>query len=129
MNFNERLLNLRISKGLSQLELSEILQVSEETIYKWEIGESYPEFEKLIQLSIFYSISLDELIIGVSTENTTKKQINEIYNLTYLINTFMNGKEVQSFKQIFSGYCIVVYWAFVITFVLLLIKLTITFLG
>lgn len=127
MNFNERLLNLRMSKKLSQAELGEILQVSEETIYRWEKGESYPELEKLIQLSTFYSVSLDELILGASPKDTQDKnyipkQINEI------INVFLNRKDVQYLKQSFHMYGVVVYCCIVFSFGLLLIKLIITFL-
>ena len=40
MNFNEKLINLRKSKGLSQEELGADLKVSRQTISKWESGVS-----------------------------------------------------------------------------------------
>ena len=40
MNFNEKLVNLRKSKGLSQEELGMELDVSRQTISKWEAGVS-----------------------------------------------------------------------------------------
>ena len=51
MNFNEKLVNLRKSKGLSQEELGMELDVSRQTISKWEAGQSYPDFQRLVMLS------------------------------------------------------------------------------
>lgn len=48
MNFNEKLVNLRKSKGLSQEELGMELDVSRQTISKWEAGRSYPNFQRLV---------------------------------------------------------------------------------
>lgn len=45
MNFNEKLINLRKSKGLSQEELGNELKVSRQTISKWESCQSYPDFQ------------------------------------------------------------------------------------
>ena len=42
MNFNEKLIELRKSKGLSQDELGNALGVSRQTISKWELAQSYP---------------------------------------------------------------------------------------
>ena len=48
MNFNEKLINLRKSKGLSQEELGAELKVSRQTISKWESCQSYPDFQRLL---------------------------------------------------------------------------------
>ena len=62
MDFNERLLQLRKEKGLSQEELGYELDVSRQTISKWEMGQTTPEMDKLIELSSFFDISIDELV-------------------------------------------------------------------
>ena len=51
MNFNEKLISLRKSKGLSQEELGAELNVTRQTISKWESGQSYPDFQRLVLLS------------------------------------------------------------------------------
>ena len=51
MAFHKNLYQLRKSSGLSQEELAEKLNVSRQTISKWELGESSPDMEKLIILS------------------------------------------------------------------------------
>ena len=60
MNFNEKLINLRKSKGLSQEELGNELKVSRQTISKWESCQSYPDFQRLVLLSDYFGLTLDE---------------------------------------------------------------------
>ena len=52
MNFNEKLINLRKSKGLSQEELGNELKVSRQTISKWESCQSYPDFQDLQRIRL-----------------------------------------------------------------------------
>lgn len=79
MNINERLLKLRKEKGYSQEELANELNVSRQTISKWETGESNPDFDKIEPLCNLYGISADELIRGVKSETLKEEiDINEI---------------------------------------------------
>lgn len=64
MTVGERLLELRKKKGISQEEASNILNVSRQTISKWETGESCPDFDKILPLCELYEITPDELITG-----------------------------------------------------------------
>lgn len=57
MKFNEKLLSLRKAKGLSQEELGMELQVSRQTISKWEAGQSYPDFQRLVILSDYFDLT------------------------------------------------------------------------
>ncbi len=59
---SETLYTLRKERGLSQEQLAEKLHVSRQSISKWEQGISMPETEKLLLLSEFFGVSLDELI-------------------------------------------------------------------
>lgn len=63
MEFNNKLYNLRKQRGLSQEELANRLNVSRQTVSKWEVGDSTPDMEKLIAISDLFEISLDELIM------------------------------------------------------------------
>lgn len=75
MKFNERLVELRKQMGLSQEELGDRLVTSRQTISKWETGQSYPDFERLVLLSDFYDLSLDELVKGVDVSDVRDKGI------------------------------------------------------
>ncbi len=82
MEFNNKLYELRKQKGFSQEELANRLNVSRQTISKWEVGESTPDMEKLIAISDLFEVSLDELVKGEEPEPTgTSEQIvkSELY--------------------------------------------------
>ncbi|MDE6519618.1 MAG: helix-turn-helix domain-containing protein [Ruminococcus sp.] len=83
MKFNNKFYHLRKQKGLSQEELANCLNVSRQTISKWEVGDSTPDMEKLIAISDLFEISLDELVMDkIPThigETSTKSEIvNEL---------------------------------------------------
>ena len=63
MNLGERIYALRTRKGMSQGDLAEALDVSRQSISKWETGGSVPELDKLIKLSQLFDVSLDELVL------------------------------------------------------------------
>lgn len=60
----ERLLRLRNQSSLTQEELAERLDVSRQSISKWELNKTLPDVDKLIQLSEMYQVSIDYLIKG-----------------------------------------------------------------
>ncbi len=64
MDFNEKLLELRKSKGITQEELADALYVSRTAISKWESGRGYPSIDSLKEISKFFSVSIDELLSG-----------------------------------------------------------------
>ncbi|WP_435790305.1 helix-turn-helix domain-containing protein [Clostridium sp.] len=68
MGFSERLQLLRKEKGLSQEQLAELLNVSRQSVSKWESGQTYPETDKLIILSDLFEITLDYLLRDKNTE-------------------------------------------------------------
>lgn len=64
MSIGEKIYNLRKNKNISQEALANILNVSRQTISKWELGESNPDFDKIVPLCDYFSISTDELLRG-----------------------------------------------------------------
>ena len=62
MEFNEKLQELRKSRGLTQEELAAKLYVSRTAISKWESGRGVPNIESLKAISKFFSVSIDELL-------------------------------------------------------------------
>ena len=69
MSFSKNLQAIRKKNQLSQEELAELLGVSRQAVSKWELGERYPEVEKLLILSKKLNISLDSLMTGSSSGN------------------------------------------------------------
>jgi transcriptional regulator with XRE-family HTH domain len=62
MSLGEKLLQLRKKEGLSQEDVAEKLDVSRQTISKWETNQTVPELYKAKLLSQIYNISYDYLI-------------------------------------------------------------------
>ena len=62
MILEEKLITLRKSKGLSQDDLANKLDVSRQAVYKWEAGQATPEISKLKILSALYNVSIDNLL-------------------------------------------------------------------
>ena len=86
MEFNNKLYNLRKQKGLSQEELANRLNISRQTVSKWEVGESTPDMEKLVALSDLFEISLDELVM-----DKIPSHVGEISTKSEIVN-FLNEK-------------------------------------
>ena len=64
MNIGEKLYELRKEKHLSQEEVAEKLDVTRQTISKWETNQSTPDFDKIKPLCELYDITADELLTG-----------------------------------------------------------------
>ena len=93
MEFNEKLLELRKQKGLTQEELAEALYVSRTEISKWESGRGYPSIDSLKTISDFFGITLDELlsadkVLTLAKEDSKQKEnvfINTVFALLDII--------------------------------------------
>lgn len=84
MEFNKMLYDLRKKKGISQEELANEINVTRQTISKWELGESTPDMEKMISLSNYFDTTLDELVLGRKSssleENNKETAVTKIMN-------------------------------------------------
>lgn len=63
MSFAENLKETRKRNQMSQEELAEMLGVSRQAVSRWELGDGYPEVEKLIILGEKLNVSLDYLLL------------------------------------------------------------------
>jgi len=79
MNTAEKIYRLRKDAGISQEKLAEMLNISRQTISKWESGTSKPDAEALITLSQLFNVSIDALLkddvgITLATEDAADLQ-------------------------------------------------------
>lgn len=94
MKFSEKLENLRKSKGMSQEALAQKLNVTRQTVSKWELDQTTPDMNKLIEISKIFEISLDELANNIETSNsetTYKESSAEKNNKKISIRIFIIG--------------------------------------
>lgn len=78
MKLGEKLYELRKEKNLSQEEVANILNVSRQTVSKWETGGTTPDFDKIVPLCNLYGITTDELLTGNKKEQTPHEFKREI---------------------------------------------------
>ena len=81
MEFAEKLITLRKSRELTQEQLAEQLNVSRQSISKWESGQVIPEVEKIVELSKVFDVTVDYLLkpseideLSVKTEILEQQQ-------------------------------------------------------
>lgn len=80
-NFSEKILALRKTKDLTQEQLADQLNVSRQSISKWESGQAIPELEKIVALSDIFNVTTDYLLkpseideLSIKTEFLEKQQ-------------------------------------------------------
>ena len=79
MNFGTKLTKLRKKEGLSQEELGEKLNVTRQTISKWELGQSKPDTDKLKEICNLFNVDINILVDeetelkGTEIKNETNK--------------------------------------------------------
>ena len=64
MDFKNRLKELRTAKGLSQMQLAKLLDISQSAIAKWELGKTEPTASAIIILAKFFNETTD-YILGI----------------------------------------------------------------
>ncbi len=77
MNLGERLFELRKAKNLTQDEVAEKLNVTRQTVSKWETNQSTPDFDKILPLCELYGISTEELLKGEKQEQKIEENEKE----------------------------------------------------
>ncbi len=78
MNIGEKIYALRREKNLSQGDLADMLEVSRQSVSKWENNTAVPDLQKIIKLSEIFEISVDELIKGEKAQAETPTQTEYI---------------------------------------------------
>jgi len=69
MSFGENLQFYRKKNNITQEQLAEKLEVSRQSVSKWESNTTYPEMDKLLQMCEMFSCTLDVLLRGNAEES------------------------------------------------------------
>ena len=93
MSFAENLKKIRKENHMSQEELAELLDVSRQSVSKWEQELGYPEVETLLLISQKLNVSLDELMStgfagGNGTGDVTGKIVITSPNENVVVNCY-----------------------------------------
>ncbi|MBO5271043.1 MAG: helix-turn-helix transcriptional regulator [Clostridia bacterium] len=66
MSLGENIYRHRISKGWSQTDLAEALDVSRQSVSKWENDSAVPDLDRLVRMRSLFDVTLDELVFGTN---------------------------------------------------------------
>ena len=83
MGISNQINKLRTNLNMSQEQFAALLDVSRQSVQKWESGASVPELEKLIKISKYFDISLDSLVFDSDTRITEELNYNKTLKPKY----------------------------------------------
>lgn len=106
MTLGQKIFELRNKQKMSQGDLAEKLNVSRQSISKWETDASVPELDKLIMLSDLFNITIDELVRDELPEKDTdeeKESTEKRSSETVVINKQMSTQKIIGFILLGAG--------------------------
>lgn len=117
MNFANNLKKIRKEHNLSQEQLAEKLNVSRQSVSKWESSQAYPEMDKMVQICNMFNLNMDDLlnqdIKEVNNKKEAKGKINNFIDdflkyVTKTIDLFSNMKFRMKIKCLFEQIVIII---------------------
>lgn len=111
MGFSENLQFYRKRENITQEQLAEKMEVSRQTISKWEAGTTFPEMEKLLLLCDMFSCSMDTLMRGNARDDVKEdtddydRHMNQFgIRITAGVALILTGTAVYEFGEAFGVY-------------------------
>ncbi len=119
MTLGNAINKLRTDSKLSQEQFAMIFGVSQQSVQKWENGESTPELNKIIKISKHFGVSLDALILGndnrvvenMRSAEKIKPQYSSIHDWEFYSSNLMTeyqqsieeGLDIEPYKEVFAS--------------------------
>lgn len=75
MSLSNRIRLLRKNSQMSQEELAERLNISRQSVTKWESGDSIPDIDRVINLSSIFGVTIDYLLKGDNIYTTKESDV------------------------------------------------------
>ena len=94
MKLNEKIKSLRNQNNMSQKDLAETLIVSPELVANWEAGDSSPDVDQILKLSVIFNVSTDYLL---KSDSHKTKEVNTYYTkkrtrrISFLVSTIYSS--------------------------------------
>lgn len=97
----EKLKSLRAANNYSQDQLSELLYVSRQAISRWELGQTLPTIDNLMELMKLYKVSLEELLCMNDQVQINKDNIFEGHDRGFIIRSIISGRISVQLDKVF----------------------------
>ena len=81
MTLGEKIYNIRKSSNLSQEEFGNIFNVSRQSVSKWETNQVQPELKTIIEISKFFNVSLDSMLLDETDVKKNSSSLQDVYKL------------------------------------------------
>ena len=96
----------------------------EQTVSKWEAGQSYPDFTRLVMLSDFFNMTLDELVKDIDVQEVrenslTNEKIDSIYRVSQDLDSILQNRTL---KGIIKG----IKWFILCSFIFLCLVIVVS---
>lgn len=99
MKFGDNLRQIRKNKKMSQEQLAEKVNVTRQSVSKWENGESYPEMNNILELCKIFNCKLNDL---VHTDMTDISSLDEEIIMNVVKFNEKKQKEVKTLSNVIS---------------------------
>lgn len=93
MTIGEQIQRIRIQKGLTQERLAEMIEVSRQSVSKWELGQAIPDVDKIIRMSELFDVSTDALLLRNPEEPEEKKNPLHLGSVYLVVKDFEKSVE------------------------------------
>lgn len=119
IKIGEQIQILRKEKGLSQEDLAQVFNVTNQSVSKWETGQSCPDIALLPDIAKFFGVSVDELLgykpitsinniylqmhSLLSNISDDGEKIDAIYRIARLANTCIGKNEEKTVEPLIEG--------------------------
>ena len=99
MKFSDNLRNLRVKRGLTQMQLAEGLNTSQSAITSWELAKREPDFKTIQRIADFFGVSVSSLlpssdtldadyVLRVSESLNSSPKLAELFNKAKYLSDF-----------------------------------------
>ena len=95
MDMGKEIRRLRLDRGLTQEALAAALNVTSQTVSKWECGNTVPDVQLLPEIAVFFGVTIDQLFAMTPTQ-----QMERIENHIYARGLFDEAEERQIEQQL-----------------------------
>jgi transcriptional regulator with XRE-family HTH domain len=106
MDIGQRIQALRLKRGLSQETLGELMNVSRQSVSKWELGQALPDVEKIIQLCRLFDVSTDALLLDEKRVDTRPGRNALRFGMYLIVKDF--GKSIAFYEKLLDTQALIV---------------------
>lgn len=100
MSIGTRIQQLRINNGLTQEKLAEMLNVSRQSISKWEMEQSLPEVDKIILMSKLFNVGTNEILLEAEDVKRLHPQKLHLGSVYLIVRDF--EKSITFYEKLLS---------------------------